>query len=173
MSMARLLDLIALAIVALVLLFPQPGIQAYPAARGDETDLLRLAALDDALYRDPSHVGTAIDLARTCLAVEQPGWAVAVLEPFLGHARPEAHQVAAFAYATLLMPQQALAQAEAGLQACERTGCSDPARIRLSYLADMMRKLVQQGVDPRKDPLRAKQAVSESLKRTKVPDGKR
>ena len=53
------------------------------------------------------------------------GWALATLEPFISPPqagatdRYLAHQVAAYAYATLLMPKEALRQAELGLAACE------------------------------------------------------
>src|SRR5262245_34132029 len=147
--MSRLFDLIALLIVAVVVLLPQPSIQAYPAVEGDQADLDRLAALEDAHYGRPGDPQVAIELGRAYLQVEQPAWALATL-PLQEGGPYEAHQVAAFAYATLLRPKDALREAEAGLSACERVGCSDTARIRLSYLAELMRKPVAAGVDPRK-----------------------
>src|SRR5262245_5128800 len=129
--MTRLLDLLAILVVAVVVLLPQPSIRAYPAAQGDETDLDRLAALSDAHFLRPDDVGTAVELARAALQVDQPGWALATLRPFLDGAGPPGppgpvdygvHQAAAFAYATLLRPDLALKEAEAGLAACERAG---------------------------------------------------
>lgn len=167
--MSRLFDLLALLIVALVVLLPQPSIQAAPAVEGDQADLDRLAALEDAHSQRPGDVQVAVELGRAYLQVDQPAWALAVLP--LGAGAPyEAHQVAAFAYATLLRPADALREAEAGLAACERGGCSETARIRLSYLAELMRKPVAAGVDPKKDPLAAKRAVSEALHATRVPE---
>src|SRR5262245_1333385 len=138
--MTRLFDLIAVLIVAVVVLLPQPSIQAYPAAFGDQADLDRLAALEDAHYLRPGDGRTAVELARAYLQVEQPGWALATLEPLLAGGTYEVHQVAAFAYATLLRPADALREAEAGIAACEKGGCSETARIRLSYIAELMRK---------------------------------
>lgn len=164
--MTRLLDLAAVLIVAVVLLLPQPSISAFPAVEGDQADLDRLAQLEDALQRNPGDIQAAVELARAYLQVEQPGWALVALAPHRERGVPEVHQVAAFAYATLLLPAEALREAEAGLLACERTRCPDPSRIRLDYLAELMRRLVRAGVDPRRDPLAARRAVAEALHAT-------
>jgi hypothetical protein len=165
----KFLDLFAILIVALLVLLPQPGVVVYPAVAGDKTDLDRLAVLEDAHYRAPGDVNAAVDLARAYLRIDQPGWAVAVLQPFLGHGEYQVHQVAAYAYATLLLPKEALRQAEQGLNVCEARGpqCPDVARIRLQYLAELMRKSAEGGVDPALDPLRAKQLVQQALRATK------
>lgn len=161
--MVRLLDVVAVLIVAVVLLLPQPTISAFPAVEGDQADLDRLAQLEDALQRNPGDPQAAVELARAYLQVDQPAWALIALGPHRDRGVPEVHQVAAFAYATLLLPAEALREAEAGLSACERTSCPDPSRIRLGYLAELMRRLVRAGLDPRRDPLAAKRAVAEAL----------
>jgi hypothetical protein len=165
----KFLDLFAVLIVALLLLLPQPGVVVFQAVQGDKTDLDRLAVLEDARYRAPNDANAAVDLARAYLRVEQPGWAVAALQPFFGHGDYQVHQVAAYAYATLLMPKEALRQAEQGLNVCEARGpqCPDVARIRLQYLAELMRKPAGEGVDPALDPLRAKELVRQALRATK------
>lgn len=167
--MTKFLDLFAILIVALLVLLPQPGVVVFPAVVGDKTDLDRLAVLEDAHYRAPSDANAAVDLARAYLRIEQPGWAVAALQPYLGHGEYQVHQVAAYAYATLLLPKEALRQAEQGLNVCEARGpaCPDVARIRLQYLAELMRKPAGEGVDPALDPLRAKQLVQQALRATK------
>lgn len=167
--MTKFLDLFAILIVALLVLLPQPGVVVFPAVAGDKTDLDRLAVLEDAHYRAPADANAAVDLARAYLRIEQPGWAVAALSPFFGQGDYQVHQVAAYAYATLLMPKEALRQAEQGLNVCEARGpqCPDVARIRLQYLADLMRKPAGEGVDPALDPLRAKQLVQQALRATK------
>lgn len=169
--MTRFLDLVAIVIVAVLVLLPQPGVTVFPAVQGDKTDLDRLAGLEDARYRAPDDVQAAVELARAYLRVEQPAWAVAALEPFFGRGEHSVHQVAAYAYATLLLPQDALKQTEQGLAACDAkpAGCPDVARIRLQYLAELMRQPAQAGVDPQTDPLRARQLVREALRATK-PD---
>ncbi len=173
MSPSRLIDLFAILVVAAVLLIPAPSIDAYPAVQGDKADLDRVSFLQDAVYRDPGDANTGVELARAYLAVDHPEWALATLRRvgLAGSKDYKVHQVAAYAYATLLQAKDALLEAEAGLAACEADpgGCSDVARIRLSYLAEMMRKPVEAGVDPKKDPLRAKQLVSEALHATKAP----
>jgi len=166
----RLIDLFAILIVALLVLLPQPSVVVQPAISGDKTDLDRLAVLEDALYRSPADVGAAVELARAYLRVEQPGWAVATLEPFLPRGEYQVHQVMAYAYATMLRPELALKQAEAGLSACEKSGprCPDVAQIRIAYLADLMREQVAGGIDPQSEPLKAKQLVRAALRATKA-----
>lgn len=167
--MTRFLDLVAILIVAVLVLLPQPGVTVFPAVQGDKTDLDRLAGLEDARYRAPEDAQAAVELARAYLRVEQPAWAVAALDPFLGRGDHQVHQVAAYAYATLLQPQEALKQTEQGLAACDArpSSCPDMARIRLQYLAELMRQPAQAGVDPQTDPLRARQLVREALRATK------
>ena len=169
--MTRFLDLVAILIVAVLVLLPQPGVTVFPAVQGDKTDLDRLAGLEDARYRAPEDVQAAVELARAYLRVEQPAWAVAALEPFFGRGEHAVHQVAAYAYATLLLPQEELKQTEQGLAACDAkpASCPDVVRIRLQYLGDLMRQPAQAGVDPQTEPLRARQLVREALRATK-PD---
>ncbi len=168
--MTKFLDLFAILIVALLLLLPQPGVTVFPAVQGDKTDLDRLAVLEDARFRAPDDVNATVDLARAYLRVDQPSWAVETLQPFFGRGEYQVHQVAAYAYATLLMPKEALAQAEQGLAACEARGslCPAVARIRLQYLGDLMRQPAGAGVDPSLDPLRARQMVQQALRATKA-----
>lgn len=174
--MTRLIDLFAVLIVAFLVLLPQPSVVVQPAIQGDKTDLDRLAVLQDALYRSPEDVGAAVELARAYLRVEQPGWAIATLAAFSGRGDYLVHQVNAYAYATLLQPEQALQQAEAGLAACAAQGprCPDAAQIRLAYLADLMREQARGGIDPQSQPLAAKQLVQAALRATKatVPPAK-
>lgn len=169
--MTKLLDLFAVLVVAVLLLLPQPSVVVSPAARGDKTDLERLAVLEDARFRTPEDAAVAVDLARAYLRVEQPGWAAATLAPFLGSNDYHVHQAAAFVYATLLMPKESLEQAEASLKACDQlgSGCPEVARIRLSYLADLMRQPAVAGVDPSTDPLKARQLVQQALRATRAP----
>ena len=168
--MTRLIDLFAVLIVAFLVLLPQPSVVVAPASVGDKTDLDRLAVLEDALYRAPGDVGAAVELSRAYLRVEQPTWAIATLAPFQSRGEYLVHQVSAYAYATLLKPDLALAQAEAGLKACASQGprCPDAAQIRLSYLADLMREQANKGIDPQSQPLAAKEAVRAALRATKA-----
>ena len=70
--MARLIDLFALAIVAFLLLLPQPTVVFAPAFSGDKSDMDRVAALEDALHRKPEEIEVAIELTRAYLRIEQP-----------------------------------------------------------------------------------------------------
>jgi hypothetical protein len=160
--------LFAVLIVAFLVLLPQPSVVVQPAIQGDRTDLDRLGVLEDALYRSPGDVGAAVELSRAYLRVEQPGWAIATLGPFQTRGDYLVHQVSAYAYATLLLPDMALKQAETGLAACATQGprCPEAAQIRLSYLADLMREQATKGIDPTSQPLAAKRAVQSALRST-------
>lgn len=170
--MSRLLDLVAIAIVALALLLPRPSINAFPAAQGDRASLERLSALQDAVFRAPDDAALAVELAGAYRDVGQPAWALTTLHPFLAREGrdPRVHRAAAFAHAELLQPREALRHAELALTACEAPAsqCPQTERIRLSYLAEMMRKLAEAGVDPQADPLKARRLVSEALHATRA-----
>lgn len=168
--MTRLIDLIAVLIVALLVLLPQPGVVVQPALVGDKADLDRLAVLEDAVFRAPDDVEAAVELGRVYLRAEQPAWALAVLRPHLGTGDYRVHQVMASAYATLLKPDLALKEAEAGIKACETAGprCPEPAFIRLQYIANLVRDLAQLGIDPAREPLKAKQRVQAELRAAKA-----
>lgn len=168
--MTRLIDLIAVLIVALLVLLPQPGVVVQPALVGDKADLDRLSVLEDAVFRAPDDVEAAVELARVYLRAEQPSWALAVLRPHLGAGDYRVHQVMASAYATLLKPDLALKEAEAGIKACETAGprCPEPAFIRLQYIANLVRDLAQLGIDPAREPLKAKQRVQAELRAAKA-----
>ena len=168
--MTRLIDLIAVLIVALLVLLPQPGVVVQPALVGDKADLDRLAVLEDAVFRAPDDVEAAVELARVYLRAEQPAWALATLRPHLDTGDYRVHQVMASAYATLLKPDLALKAAEAGIKACETAGprCPEPAYIRLQYIANLVRDLARLGIDPAREPLKAKLRVQAELRAAKA-----
>lgn len=167
--MTRFLDLIAIIIVGVLVLLPAPGVVVFPAVAGDKTDLDRLASLEDAQLRTPDDVNGAVELARGYLRVEQPGWALAALAPFLDRRNHQVHQVASSAHATRLDFVQALAQAEQGIKICEAEGaaCPVPSRIRLEYLAGLFRQPALTGTDPFKEGSKVRQMVREALRSTK------
>lgn len=167
--MARLIDLFALAIVAFLLLLPQPTVVLAPGLGGDKSDLDRIAVLEDSLFRKPDDAEIAVELARAYLRIEQPVWAIAALKPYLATHHYQVHQVLATAYATILRFDLGLAEAEAGLKACESMGttCPEVTQIRLSYLANLMRENAQKGIDANTDPVAAKRMVQAALRATK------
>jgi hypothetical protein len=129
---AKLIDLFALAIVAFVLLLPQPTVVFSPGFAGDKSDLDRIAVLEDSLYRKKDDVEVAVDLARAYLRIEQPVWAIATLRPYKGAGSYQVHQVLATAYATVLRFDLGLAEAESGMAQCESQGprCPEVTQIR-------------------------------------------
>ncbi len=168
--MARLVDLFALAIVAFLLLLPQPTVVFAPGFAGDKSDVDRIAVLEDALYRKSDDVETAVELARAYLRIEQPVWAIATLKPYTQKDSYQVHQVLATAYATVLRFDLGLAEAEAGLKVCESQGarCPEVTQIRLGYLANLMRENAQKGIDAGTDPVAAKRMVQAALRATKA-----
>lgn len=168
--MARLVDLFALAIVAFLLLLPQPTVVFTPGFAGDKSDIDRIAVLEDALYRKQDDVETAVELARAYLRIEQPAWAIATLRPYGKADSYQVHQVLATAYATVLRFDLGLAEAEAGLAVCESQGprCPEVTQIRLGYLANLMRENAQKGIDANTDPVAAKRMVQAALRATKA-----
>ncbi len=168
--MAKLIDLFALAIVAFVLLLPQPTVVFSPGFAGDKSDLDRIAVLEDSLYRKKDDVEVAVDLARAYLRIEQPVWAIATLRPYKGAGSYQVHQVLATAYATVLRFDLGLAEAESGMAQCESQGprCPEVTQIRLGYLANLMRENAQKGIDASTDPVAAKRMVQAALRATKA-----
>lgn len=164
--MVRLVDLFALLIVAFLLLLPQPTVTFSPGFSSDKSDLDRIAALEDATHRSPGDVNTAIELGRAYLRVEQPTWAIATLAAHAHKDNYLVQQVLATAYATVLRFDKGLAAAENGLTFCAAQGCPNETRVRLEYLAGLMRENAKVGTEVKQDPVAAKQRVREALRAT-------
>jgi hypothetical protein len=175
--MPRLFDLIAVVAVAVVLLLPKPSLHATPAIAGEPIELDRVAELEDARFvapDGPHAVDTAVALADEYLRLGQPEWALATLAPFARPpgGDPRAHLVRATAYAERLEAQAAVDEVERGLQACDALGpprCRETDRIRLNLIRAPMAALVAGGIDPRKDPKGARDAVRRVLRASRAP----
>ncbi len=168
--MSRIVDLIAVAAVAVVVLLPSGSLVAKPALVGDKVELDRIAALEDARFADPKSVDKAVALADAYLRAEQPDWALATTAAFVGVGDHRVHLVRATAYAERLQPKEAVAEAERGYAACDREGgkCDAAARVRIGIVAAPMQALVDRNIDPRKDPKGARAAVAGVLHATKA-----
>jgi len=166
--MNRLFDLIAVGCVAIVVLLPKASVDARPALQGDARDLARVAALQDALVRDPLSEPTATELAELHLRLEHPDWALITLSGFSGKdASAKLSLLRATAHAERLDAAASILAIEEGRKACEARGCSPVVAARMAVIAAPMQALVDQKVDPRTDPQRAKEIVGKALHSTR------
>jgi hypothetical protein len=170
MTLSRLVDLIAVAAVAIVVLLPSGSLVAKPALVGDKIELDRVAALEDARFAEPGDVDRALALADAYLRAEHPDWALETTAQFEGAGDHRVHLVRATAYAERLQANEAVAEAERATAACDREGprCDFAARVRIGIVEGPMRTLVDRKIDPRKDPKAARAAVAGVLHQTRA-----
>ncbi len=170
MTSTRLVDLIAVAAVAIVVLLPNGSLVAKPALVGDKVELDRVAALEDARFSDPTNVDKALALADAYLRAEHPDWALATTAQFAADGDHRVHLLRATAYAERLQPLASVAEAQRGYAACDREGpkCDAATRVRIGVVAAPMQALVDAKIDPRRDPKAARAAVAGVLHATKA-----
>jgi hypothetical protein len=171
MTSSRLVDLIAVAAVAIVVLLPSGSIVAKPALVGDKIELDRIAALEDARFSDPANVDNALALADAYLRADHAEWALATTAQFAGAGDHRVHLVRTTAYAERLQADEAVAEAQRGYAACDREGaakCDAAARVRIGVVAAPMQALVDAKIDPRHDPKAARAAVAGVLHATRA-----
>jgi len=170
-TLSRIIDFIAVAAVAVVVLLPSGSLVAKPALVGDKIELDRVAALEDARFADPADVNKALALADAYLRAEHADWALATTAPFADAGDHRIHLLRATAYAERLQAPEAVAEAERGYAACDKEGaakCDAAARVRIGVVAAPMQVLVDRKIDPRKDPKAARAAVAGVLHATKA-----
>jgi hypothetical protein len=170
MTSSRLVDLIAVAAVAVVVLLPSGSLVAKPALVGDKIELDRIAALEDARFSDPTSVEPALALADAYLRAEHPEWALATTAQFEDAGDHRVHLARATAYAERLQANEAVAEAKRANAACDREGpakCDASVRVRVGVVAAPMQALLDANIDPRRDPKRARDAVAGVLHATK------
>lgn len=170
--MTRVIDLVAVAAVAIVLLLPKPSLEAKVALTGDPVELDRVAALEDERFARPDSVDAAVALGQAYLDLLHADWALATTAQFEDAHAWRIHLVRATAYAERLQSKECVAEAARGVQVCEAAGdaCPAPARIRFNVISSAMQALLDQGIDPHKDPQRAREAVGAVLHTTKASD---
>lgn len=169
MTSSRLVDLIAVAAVAIVVLLPSGSLVAKPALVGDKIELDRIAALEDARFADPGNVDKALALGDAYLRAEHPEWTLATTAQFEDAGDHRVHLLRATAFAEELHAPEAVAEAQRGYAACDREGaqkCDAAARVRIGVVAAPMQALVDSKIDPRKDPKAARAAVAGVLHET-------
>jgi len=170
MTLPRLVDLIAVAAVAIVVLLPSGSLVAKPALVGDKIELDRVAVLEDERFVDPTNVDKALALADAYLRAEHPDWALATTAQFVDAGDHRIHLMRTTAFAERLQPADAVKEAQRGYAACDREGkkCDAAARMRIGVVAAPMQALVDAKIDPRRDPKAARAAVAGVLHSTRA-----
>jgi hypothetical protein len=170
---SRIVDVIAVAAVAVVVLLPSGSLVAKPALVGDKVELDRIAALEDARFAAPNDVDAALALGDAYLRMLHPDWALATTAAFTELGDHRVHTLRATAWAERVQPAEAVAEAQRGYAACDREGapkCDVAARVRLGVVAKAMQALVDGKIDARKDPRKAREAVAGVLHATRARD---
>ncbi len=171
--MTRVFDLIAVVAVAVVLLLPKPSLEAKPALVGEKIELDRIAALEDARFAEPQSIDHAVDLADAYMRLRHFDWALATLAQFEDASDHRVHLLRATAYADRLDPERAGAEVKRAESACDAEGpmkCTDADRLRMSIVARPMQALLDQKIDPSKQPQQAREAVDKVLHHAKASD---
>jgi hypothetical protein len=171
----RALDLLAVIAVAVVLLLPKASLEASPAldpADVHKVDRDRVGALEDAVAIAPADEARVVALADAYLRLEHPDWALAVTAHLGPGAGPSLRLLRATARAERLEARLALLEVDLGLEACARpsSGCDETTRVRFGVLQAGMKALVDGGIDPASQPVKAREAVAGVLHTTKAGD---
>jgi hypothetical protein len=173
--LSRAFDLIAVAAVAVVLLLPKASLKAKPALVGEKVELDRIAALEDALYAEPESVDAAVALSDAYLRLLHPDWVLSTLDRFSSKGDHRVHLMRATAHAERLEAEACMAETQRGLAACDAAGpakCPEAIRTKFSVISSAMKALVDQDIDPHKNPQKAREAVSGVLHATKASSQK-
>src|SRR4051812_17812079 len=147
--MRRIVDVVAVAAVAVVLLLPKPSVDAHVALVGDKVELDHIAALEDARYAEPDDPTHAVQLADAYLGLLHPDWAIATTSQFAASKDHRIHLVRATARAERLEGAQCVEETTQGLAACDAEGpekCPPGVRVRFGVISSAMQALVDQGI---------------------------
>jgi hypothetical protein len=168
--MPRVLDLIAIAAVAVVVLLPKASVEARPALEGDPMELDRVAELQDDLLRQPDDIEAALKLADSYLSFFRSDWAIASLDRFKDRGDCRVHLTLATAHAERLEPTEAVAESKRVFELCGGANAGPAcagATAKAQLLEASMKALLDGKIDPAKDPVAAKDAVYKALHPTK------
>jgi hypothetical protein len=173
-------DLGAVGLLALVLLFPEPGVTVRPALpRAGAHEIDRIAELEAKLSSHPDDVDSALELSDLYVVHWRPDWALATLGP-LAARYPDDFRIPfgmAVAFADRFdfpRAKQAIADARAACtRAATRGQCGDPDQVRMSVFEQAVGDVVAQGVNPAWDPNKAREIIDRVLHNARVPAPRR
>ncbi len=169
--MFRILDVLALALVALVLLMPKPGIKTKAGLDGlDDAQRARSADLERLRTARPDDVGVAAALADLYLRGHRPEWALQTLSPLEGQPDHRVGLGLAMAHADRYELAEAKRALDLASGACAKdAGCTEPERARLALFHRSFDRVVADGVRFDDDPHRARALILEGLHNARVP----
>ena len=118
----------------------------------------------------PTALSAFLRLGQAYLDLLHPDWALATTAQFAGAGDHRIHLVRATAFAERLQAKACVDESARGLAACDAEGprCSPAERVRFDVISSAMQALVDQSIDPQKDPKRAREAVGAVLHATKA-----
>ena len=168
--MPRIIDLVAVFAVAVVLLLPSASIVAQPALVGDPLELDRLSELEDARFRHPDDAGAALELADAFLSFYRSDWAISTLAAFADRPDYRVHMTLATAHAERLEAAEVVREGTLVEQDCELAEagkaapkCPSGTLAKIDLIKRSMQVLVEQHIDPAKDPQHARDEVAKVL----------
>ncbi len=167
MRVANILDLVLLAMVAVVVLLPRPDVTVKPALRVDADSRLRLAELEEVVSGRPGDLDAALELADLFLDGRRPDWALLAVAPALA-AHPADHRLyvrRSLALADHFEAPAAFAAADHAVALCERGSsapCGDADHARISLLRDALARV--KDLDMRAQPNAAKERLLQGLR---------
>ncbi len=172
MNLSRAWDAIAVGAVAIVLLLPKASLEAHSAAEGDPIALDRMATLEAERQQRPDDVETAIRLADEYLDQLHPDWALATTARFAEAKDVSAKLllVRATAFAERLEAKETVATVAKldALCASGSSSCTPMIKIKSAMIGAAMQSLIDEKIDPTREPKRAREAVSKVLRSGKA-----
>jgi hypothetical protein len=171
-----LLDLVAVAVVAFVVLLPPPGVTVLHALpRAGVHDLDQIAELQTRTMSHPQDASAKLDLADLYLWQWRPDWALATLGP-LAEQKPDdfrVHFAMAVAFADRFDFRNAKAAIDMAIAACNKNAgeekCGEPDEVRMKVFGTAVGDVVAQGINPLNDPNRAKIIIDNAIHNAKIP----
>jgi hypothetical protein len=173
---APLVDLVALGLLALVFLFPRPGVTVRPAlARAGTQTLDRIAELEARMASAPDDAALALELADLYVGQWRPDWALATVGPLAARAPGDyrLHLAMTVAHAERFDFIAAKAALDRAKAACGKNAgpapCGEPERVRMSVFDRAIGDVVAEHVNPANDPNRAKEIIDSAMHNMKIP----
>jgi len=176
MGITRILDLIAIILLATILLIPRPDATVKAALGVDPERRQRVAELQSQLIGRPDDLEATVELANIYLDGHRPDWALATVTQALRYHGSDyrLYHLRAIAFADRFEGEPAFEAAKQALALCEREpapsgapACGEATHARLALLTTTLEAVA--GVDMKKQPYLAKEKIFEKLHPTYIP----
>lgn len=179
MRVTRILDVLALLLLATLVVMPRPNVTVKAALPLQPERRERVAQLQAHLLGTPDDVAASIELADLFLDGGRPDWALATVGALLPRHDSDyrLHLRRAVAYADRFEAPPAFAAVDRALHLCNGAPvpgvppCDEAPRARLGLLHHTLERI--KGVDMRNNPALAKERIIEALHPVWVPRNQR